>query len=330
MQVDLKVLLDNIRIAENQQNELQMTMQKIETEIGEVEESIEIKKHYFLGSKRIGSEHENLESQKQRSRVDLLGETKFDSEASLVKMLRKKMQFLQKEIANKNQKLEDCQTTGEFTRLSELELAVAEKNEELLRMKLINPELVNENLWKSSDVQSVKRKKDQSRNFENRENGIGKFKNMNGKIETGKQKQNNSRTNLLSLKKKLTVDESCPSLSKMNNKLEITGNETGSNLSQINEIVKIDFLRNHLRIESVRQRNTGYLNFLQNMSIENQHFNELKKTIRSELVEQNKQISCLNNRLADKRNTFEFCQLKVTNAVYLNQQKIFAETFQFF
>jgi len=54
----------------------------------------------------------------------------------------------------------------------------------------------------------------------------------------------------------------------------------------------------------------------------------LKRNIKSDLNEQNKKISHLQNQLNDQKNTFEFCQSKLANPNYMSYQKMYSVNFE--
>ena len=90
------------------------------------------------------------------------------------------------------------------------------------------------------------------------------------------------------------------------------------------------FLKFHILIESIRRKNINLVNYLQTTSNETQHFQELKKKIKNEIAQQTNKISILQNNLSETKDTFEFCFGKFKNSSYLNYQKSYEMSLEFF
>lgn len=287
IEVELKVIAKLFNSAINSQNELIKTMKSIETEIAALEGSIEAKKHYFVGCQKVELENscEDSKEVKRESQVGGVSNGKFDSEASLVNMLRQKMAHLKEVFGAKNRRLDECQTTVEYTQLREFEVTVEEKTSALEAL-----------------IEKTKSQAEVAR--------LGcKF----GRTEVVETANESSTSERLGLSAKMEVEEETTFKSPVET---LTANQ-------------LQFLRNHLQIEAVRKRNAYLITYLQTITAENQHFGELRKSVRTELAAQNRTIGVLQNELKDRKETFDFSQSKMTSSSYLGFQKAYSKQFKF-
>lgn len=279
--MELKSIVRLFNAALGSQSQLLKSLKSIEAEVAKLESAIEAKKHYFVGCQKVEAEG-GFEQQKE-GRVE--GEDrKFDSEASLVKMLRRKMARLKEVFGAKNKRLDECQTTVEYTQLRELEVTVEEQTSALEGLLE----------WTRSEAE------------------VARLGCRLGRSEAAEAVGESSVSGQSPIAARLGAEEEEAS--------ETPGDSLSANQRQ--------FLRNHLQIEAVRKRNAYLITCLQTVTAENQHFGELRRSVRTELAAQNRTIGLLQNELRDRKETFSFSQAKMASSSYLGFQKAYSSQFR--
>lgn len=328
LKVELIAISECVNQSENNQKSLQNAMEQMEFDIQQLEQNIEMKKHYFLGKNNINfdknSRNECQSKGDPMKDKSLPDDSTFDSEASLVKMLKKKMECLQKIFISKNKKLLDCQSTSEYTKLNELEVMVEAINEESTTLAENEIGELEDSKSESKSADSdVSPSREIKPNLILPKEFLVKNRKANNGISKTKENQFEQTTNQNenSIKEKgKSKKERSVSKGKKNRKLK-TAFLKNSNKQ---------FLRFHILIESIRRKNINSVNYLQTISSETQHFQELKKKIKNEIAQQTNKIAILQNNLSETKDTFEFCLGKFRNSSYLNYQKLYETSFEFF
>lgn len=371
MEVDLKVLNAAIRAGLDQQKTLQTQMAATEGQISDLEQSIEAKKSYFLGSQKVENDANQCNDFGDADWQKGKQANAFDSEGALVKMLKKKMSNLQEVFLAKNRKLSECQTTIEFTKLKELELFVSEQARFLgkLRGVAVEPrgvsELGNTVCRAGGIAASVAQEGIAGRQKTEDEHGLGldlsgRLDNslvdleprLSGKLSDGG-RQDTENTENRGDSKPLAAQTKPKRIYSGVKKLNGRQFSQSKNLSHLQNNSGIDnsskvsqgasqslarpkshppigfpqddrlFLANHIRLDVIRSRNAALVTLLQSLTAENQHFSELKRSLKSELNAQKRKIATLEVQLNDRRSTQDYCESKLTHQSFLNYQRTF-------